>query len=48
MFRYQHPQRRFGSRPPVMPAARVNTGDDLRFFLGAYAAATAFTLAYLF
>lgn len=45
MFRYYHSPRRFGLRQPV---AATNLAGDLRFFLGAYLAGTAFALAYLF
>lgn len=45
MFRYQHPVRSFGTRRTAVALAQ---GDDLRFFIAAYLAGAAFTLAYIF
>jgi len=44
MFRYYHPPRNFGHRQPAVSAL----AGDVRYFLGAYVAGTAFALAYLF
>jgi hypothetical protein len=53
LFSYHHPVPAFGRRRPPRGGASVgvNVGvgnADLRFFLGAYVAGTAFALAYLF
>lgn len=48
MFSYHHPVPAFGRRPPRSSAAARVGNADLRFFLGAYFAGTAFALAYLF
>jgi hypothetical protein len=49
LFSYHHPVPAFGRRRPPRGGASVGVGNaDLRFFLGAYVAGTAFALAYLF